>query len=252
MFEGAPFRYERASFRRLIKQVGFVTQRLLVGIGGGTASGKTTVAKRIAQDLGERAVIIDQDSYYRNLADISIEERRSFNFDHPDAFDWGLLLQHIQSLLKGQTIQKPVYSFKTSTRTSETTRVASAPLIIVEGILVLDHRPLRKLMDVRLFVDTDDDIRLSRRLIRDVEERGRKLDHILDQYFRSVRPMHHGFVLPTKRYADVIIPNEARSDVAVQMVGAGLKANLEKGKVPQGIREQETDDGFLRVATKAP
>ena len=248
----ACFSYESLGFRRVLKQVGFVTKRLLVGIGGGTASGKTTVAKRIAQDLGERAVIIDQDSYYRNLSDISLEERRTFNFDHPDAFDWNLLLEHVQALLSGDAIEKPVYSFKTSTRTTETTHVEPAPLIMVEGILVLDHQPLRRLMDVRLFVDTDDDIRLSRRLIRDVEERGRKLDHILDQYFRSVRPMHHGFVLPTKRFADVIIPNEARSDVAVQMVGAGLKANLDKGNVPQGIREQETDDGFLRVTTKGP
>ena len=223
-----------------------------MGIGGGTASGKTTVAKRIAQDLGERAVILDQDSYYKNLTDISLEERRSFNFDHPDAFDWPLLLAHTKRLLNGEAIEKPVYSFKTSTRTTEVQRVEPAPLIMVEGILVLDHQPLRRLMDIRLFVDTDDDIRLARRLIRDVEERGREVSHVLDQYFRSVRPMHHGFILPTKRFADVIIPNEARSDVAVQMVGAGLKANLDKGNVPLGIREQETDDGFLRVTTKAP
>jgi len=229
-----------------------VAKRLLVGIGGGTASGKTTVAKRIAQDLGERAVILDQDSYYKNLTDISLEERRSFNFDHPDAFDWPLLLAHTKKLLNGEAIEKPVYSFKTSTRTNEVQRVEPAQLIVVEGILVLDHQPLRRLMDIRLFVDTDDDIRLARRLIRDVEERGREVGHVLDQYFRSVRPMHHGFILPTKRFADVIIPNEARSDVAVQMVGAGLKANLDKGNVPLGIREQETDDGFLRVTTKAP
>ena len=223
-----------------------------MGVGGGTASGKTTVAQRLAQDLGERAVILDQDSYYRNLTDISLEERRTFNFDHPDAFDWSLLIEHVKSLLVGESIQKPVYSFKTSTRTEETTHVEPAPLIIVEGILVLEHQPLRRLMDVRLFVDTDDDIRLARRLIRDVEERGRKMEQVLDQYFRSVRPMHHGFIMPTIRYADVIIPNEARSDVAVQMVGAGLKANIEKGNVPKGIREQETDEGFLRVTTKAP
>lgn len=200
---------------------------LLVGIGGGTASGKTTVARKLARVLGERAVIIDQDSYYRNLADLSYDERKAFNFDHPDAFDWDLLKSQVQQLQAGQAIQKPVYSFKESLRTAETTTVQAAPLIILEGILILDNKALRKMMDVRIFVDTDDDVRLARRLSRDVKSRGRSVDDVLDQYFRTVRPMHLGFVLPTKRYADVIIPNESENEVAVQMVAAGLRAHLE-------------------------
>ena len=200
---------------------------MVVGIGGGTASGKSTVAHKLAQVLGERAVIIDQDSYYRDLSELSYDERKAFNFDHPDAFDWKLLLEHIEQLMQSKAIEKPIYSFKEHTRTEDSERVSPAPLIIVEGILVIEHAPLRQFLDVQIFVDTDDDVRLARRLVRDVNDRGRKMQDVLDQYFRTVRPMHLGFVTPTKRFADVIIPNESRNEVAIQTVAAGLKAHLE-------------------------
>jgi uridine kinase len=203
-----------------------------VGIGGGTASGKTTVADRIARVLAERAVILDQDSYYKDLSGLPKKERKRVNFDHPDAFDWDLLTAHVDALLDGSAIEKPVYSFTESVRQAETEKVVAAPLIIVEGILILENQALRERMDVRIFVDTDDDVRLARRLSRDVVSRGRTMEDVLDQYFRTVRPMHMGFVLPTKRHADVIIPNESSSDVAVQMVAAGLRAHLEGEKEP--------------------
>jgi uridine kinase len=209
-----------------------MTRSLLVGIGGGTASGKTTVANRIARVLAERAVILDQDSYYKDLSDLPKKERKRVNFDHPDAFDWDLLTAHLDALVSGQGIEKPVYSFTESARQAETERVEAASLVIVEGILILENEALRDRMDVRIFVDTDDDVRLARRLARDVAARGRTMEDVLDQYFRTVRPMHLGFVLPTKRHADVIIPNESGSDVAVQMVAAGLRAHLEEGASP--------------------
>lgn len=211
---------------------------LIVGISGGTGSGKTTVAAKLRQRLSPEVVtILDQDAYYRDLKDLSFAERRMFNFDDPDAFDWPLLLAHLDQLASGQPVAKPVYSFVESVRTDETTFVPSAPIVFIEGLHVLDHDQLRSLLSVKIYVDTDDDVRLARRIVRDTSERGRQIDDVLDQYFRSVRPMHIGYVAPQKRYADVIIPNEGRNEVAISIVASGLLAHLTRQR--QGAERLE-------------
>jgi uridine kinase len=206
-------------------------QRVLVGIAGGTGSGKTTVSRKIVAHLPpESVVVIDLDSYYLDHADVPLLERKNFNFDHPDAFDWPLVHVQVQQLLDGQCIEKPVYNFVDSVRLGATTRVPPAAIVIVEGILALHDPWLRERMTARIFVDNDADVRLGRRLIRDIHERGRSVDQVLDQYFRSVRPMHLGYVWPTRRFADLVIPNEGINDMAVAMVAAGLLAAVKGGK----------------------
>lgn len=207
---------------------------LLVGISGGTGSGKTTVASKLQSRLSPGLVtILDQDSYYRDLKDLSFAERRMFNFDDPDAFDWPLLLDHVERLATGHAVEKPIYSFLESVRTDQTITVPSAPIIFIEGLHVLDFKDLRDRLAVKFYVDTDDDVRLARRIVRDTKERGRQVEDVLDQYFRSVRPMHIGHVAPQKRYADVIIPNEGRNEVAIAIVASGLVAHLERHRAAQ-------------------
>ena len=192
---------------------------LVLGIAGGTASGKTTVARKLVERLRSRPVaFIDQDSYYKDLSDLSLEERREVNFDHPDAFDTELLVSQLEQLKKLQAVEKPVYSFTQSVREKRTVRVEPAELVVIEGILVLAIEPLRKLLDIKIFVDAEDDVRIIRRLTRDIKERGRDFDHIIQQYFRSVRPMHLGFVEPSKRHADIIIPHGGNNDIAIDMM----------------------------------
>lgn len=200
---------------------------LVLGIAGGTGSGKTTVARAIVERVGRgRIAYLDHDSYYRDLGHLPIEARRQVNFDHPDAFDTALLAEHVQQLRMGQAVEKPIYSYTDSARLPETDRVEPQPLVVVEGILVLENPHLRELMDVKIFVDTDDDIRLMRRLRRDTQERGRSVEHILGQYEATVRPMHLAFVLPSRRHADVIIPRGGRNQVAIDMVSDGLEQRL--------------------------
>lgn len=199
---------------------------ILVGIAGGTGSGKTTVVRRILQAFDQDVICLDMDSYYRDLTFLSPEERRSFNFDHPDAFDTELFISHLESLARGEAIEKPVYSFSESVRLKETITVEPAPIIIVEGILVLAAPAVRSLLDAKLFVDADDDIRFIRRLQRDVAERGRSLEGIIKQYTSTVRPMHLSFVEPSKRYADVIITRGGENEIAISMVVADIKARL--------------------------
>lgn len=223
---------------------------LVIGIAGGTASGKTTVARRIveglagahsdsepvAPDIGgllrdevrrsSSAALLDQDSYYREFADLSIEERRGINWDHPEAFDVDLLTSHIRKLKAGEAIEKPVYSFADYARAPQTVTVRPGAALVVEGILALSIEPLRKEFDVRIFVDADDDVRVIRRLMRDIKERGRDFDSVVEQYFRTVRPMHLGFVEPSKRHADIIIPHGGNNETAVQMVVSALRARL--------------------------
>jgi uridine kinase len=200
---------------------------LVLGIAGGTGSGKTTVARAIVERVGRgRIAYLDHDSYYRDLGHLPIEARRQVNFDHPDAFDTTLLAEHVQQLRLGQAVEKPIYSYTDSARLPETERVEPQPLVVVEGILVLENPHLRELMDVKIFVDTDDDIRLMRRLRRDTQERGRSVEHILGQYEATVRPMHLAFVLPSRRHADVIIPRGGRNQVAIDMVSDGLEQRL--------------------------
>lgn len=200
----------------------------LVGVAGGTASGKTSVAKKIVEALGGGAVLLDLDAYYRDLSDLPFEERRVFNFDHPDAFDFALLERQLDMLLEGRAVDKPTYSFTEHTRTAVTMRVKSAPVIVLEGILVLDRKQLRDRCQMKIYVDTDDDVRLIRRLTRDIKERGRTLDTVVEQYFKSVRPMHHGFIEPSKRFADMIIPHGGDNEVAVSMVVADLRQRLKR------------------------
>ena len=202
---------------------------LVLGIAGGTGSGKTTVARAIVERIGgERVAYFEHDSYYRDLSGFDVEARRQVNFDHPDAFETELLVEHVKTLLAGQHVEQPKYSYTESVRLPETQSVAPRPLVVVEGILVLENRALRKLMDVKIFVDTDDDIRLMRRVRRDTTERGRSLDSVLGQYEATVRPMHLAFVHPSRRHADVIIPRGGRNHVAINMVADALKRRLDR------------------------
>ena len=202
---------------------------VVLGIAGGTGSGKTTVARALVERIGPNQVAyLEHDNYYRDLSHLSVDERSQVNFDHPDSFDTELLVRHIDQLKQGQSIDKPVYSYKNHERTSDVIPVQSQPLIIVEGILVLENPQLRSLMDVKLFVDTEDDIRLMRRLRRDIAERGRSLERVLGQYEATVRPMHLTFVLPSRRYADVIVPRGGGNVVAIQMVADGIMRRMSR------------------------
>jgi uridine kinase len=202
-------------------------QPLTIGIAGGTASGKTTVARRLVEHLGTHPVaLLDQDSYYRDLADLPLEERARFNFDHPDAFDTALLVRHLVDLRAGKAVEKPVYSFTQHTRTGESVRVNPGDVVILEGILILALEPVRELLDVKVFVDSDADVRVLRRVSRDIKERGREFDGVVEQYFRTVRPMHFGFVEPSKRYADIIIPHGGLNDIAIEMVAGAVQKRL--------------------------
>jgi uridine kinase len=206
-----------------------MSSSLVVGIAGGTASGKTTVARKIHEALSpSRVVLIDQDSYYKDLKHLSLDERREVNFDHPDAFDTDLLVHHLKALKAGVPIQKPQYDFVTSIRRPELSEIAPADIILVEGILVLHIEALRRELDVRIFVDAEDDVRIIRRLTRDIKDRGRDFDHVVAQYFRHVRPMHMGFVEPSKRWADIIVPHGGNNDTAIDMLVGALRARMQR------------------------
>lgn len=204
-------------------------KRILIGIAGGTGSGKTLVAKNLFRDLGSnRVVILQQDAYYKNLSYLPFEERAKQNFDHPDAIDSELLLRHIKDLLAGRTIQQPIYDFTVHLRKNETREIGGQDIIILEGILILYNPELRNLMDIKVYVDTDADIRFIRRLMRDTKERGRSMDSVVRQYKESVRPMHLQFVEPTKRYADIIIPEGGMNFVAIDILRAKIAALLDE------------------------
>jgi uridine kinase len=202
---------------------------LVVGIAGGTASGKTTVARKIQEALSpSRLVLIDQDAYYKDLKHLTLDERREVNFDHPDAFDTDLLVHHLKTLKAGEPIKKPVYDFVTSMRRPEVVELAPCDIILIEGILVLHIEQIRKELDVRIFVDAEDDVRIIRRLTRDIKERGREFDHVVAQYFRHVRPMHMGFVEPSKRWADIIVPHGGNNETAIDMLVGALRARMQR------------------------
>lgn len=197
---------------------------ILIGITGGTGSGKSTVANEIYSSLPSTKIcMIQQDSYYKDQTNLTPEERVKTNYDHPDAFDTELLIKHLKMLLNGESIEKPVYNFSIHNRTSETEKVSPCPIIILEGLMVLVEKAVRDLLDIKIFVDTDADLRIVRRIKRDIEERGRTLDSVIDQYTTSVRPMHIEFIEPTKRYADVIIPEGGYNKVAIDIMNARLK-----------------------------
>ena len=201
---------------------------VVIGIAGGSGSGKTTVQRRVMERFGTRRIaLLDHDAYYHDLAHLAPEQRARFNFDHPDALETDLLVDHLDRLLAGQAIEKPTYSFETHRRLAETETVEPRPVILVDGILVLAEPALRVRMDVKLYVDAAPDVRLMRRIERDLHERGRSVESVLDQYRRTVRPMHLEFVEPSKRHADVIIPRGGRNEVAIDMVLARVQSLLD-------------------------
>ncbi|MDI3257388.1 MAG: uridine kinase [Kyrpidia sp.] len=200
---------------------------VLIGIAGGTGSGKSTVARAIARHIHRRNLaVVEQDAYYRDQSHLSLEERKRVNYDHPDAFDHDLLYEHVCRLLRWQAIDKPVYSFEKHTRRPETVRVEARDVIVLEGILVLDDKRLRDLMDIKIYVDTDPDVRVIRRILRDIRYRGRSIEAVIHQYLTVVRPMHLEFVEPTKRYADLIIPEGGRNQVAIDILVAKIRSMI--------------------------
>lgn len=200
---------------------------VVVGIAGGSGSGKTTVIQRILERVGwDRIAYLPHDAYYKDAAHLPPSERVHLNFDHPNSLDNALLIEHIHKLGQGQAVDVPVYDFTTYTRSHQIRRVSPSPVILVEGILVFADEALRNLMDIKIFVETDADIRFIRRLLRDINERGRSVQSVVDQYLHTVRPMHLRFVEPTKRYADIIIPEGGYNEVAVEMVIGRIEALL--------------------------
>lgn len=210
---------------------------MIIGICGGTGSGKTTIARAILDAVGaDRVVLIEQDSYYRNLADMPLDKRRQANFDHPDAIDSDMLVNHLKRLKLGQPIEMPLYDFVTHTRGDRIEIIHPKPVVLVEGILIFAVPRVLDLLDVRVFVDTPDDIRLMRRLRRDITERGRTFERTLDQYERTIRPMHFEFVEPSKRHADVIIPEGGQTDISVRFLCSLVREKLNE----EGIAEART------------
>lgn len=201
---------------------------LIIGIAGGTGSGKTTVVKKISERLHNKVVVIPQDSYYKDQSHLPIEERQELNFDHPDAIDFELLVQQLKELKEGKIIDQPVYSYITCSRSAtETVKVGPAPVIIVEGILIFTCKELRKLMDIMVNVDADDDDRLIRVISRDIMERGKSVEKVMERYQKTVKPMHLQFIAPSKRYADIIVPQGGHNKVAINILIATIGQALE-------------------------
>ena len=199
-----------------------------IGVAGGTGSGKTTVALKILEQVGlDRIAYLPHDAYYRDASNLPPAERAQLNFDHPDSLDNELLIHHLRQLQGGHAVEIPVYDFRTHSRLAETRRIEPQPAILVEGILIFADRRLRELMDMKIFVDTDADLRFIRRLQRDINERGRSPESVINQYLSTVRPMHLEFVEPSKRYADVIIPEGGFNEVAIDMVATRLRALMD-------------------------
>lgn len=207
---------------------------LIIGIAGGTGSGKTTVVRKIIERLPKgEVVVIPQDSYYKDSSDVPLEERKYINFDHPDAFDWQLLEEHIAMLKQGKAIEQPTYSYITCTRQPETIHIEPKDVIIIEGIMALCDDKLRQQIDVKIFVDADDDDRLIRVMQRDVVERGRTFEAVIERYQRILKPMHRQFIEPCKRYADIIIPEGGHNSVAINLLMKFIKQQLRESRKAQ-------------------
>ncbi len=202
---------------------------LIIGIAGGTGSGKTTVVKKLMQQLPEGGVVVlSQDSYYKDNSHIPLEERQKINFDHPNAIEWDLLISHLEQLKQGKSVEEPIYSYLTCTRDTKTKTIFAKQVIIVEGILILSNKALRELFDIKIYVNADDDDRLGRVIERDIAERGRTVKKVLDRYAKVVKPMHLQFIEPTKSYADIIIPQGGHNKVAIEVLSAIIEKYLNK------------------------
>ena len=202
---------------------------VVIGVAGGTGSGKSTLVKRLQEAFkGDDVATICHDFYYKAHPELTYEERTQLNYDHPDAFDTWLMVEHIKALKEGKAVECPTYSFVEHNRAEETLTVAPSKVIIVDGILIFENEELRNIMDIKVFVDTDADVRLARRILRDVRERGRSMESVISQYTTTVKPMHEQFVEPSKRYADVIIPEGGFNSVAVEMLIHNIRSLIEK------------------------
>lgn len=200
---------------------------LIIGIAGGTGSGKTTVVKKLIDKLpANKVVVMPQDSYYYDSGHLPIEERLEINFDHPDSIEWDLLISDIKKLKKGQSIEQPIYSYLTCTRSEETIKIEPCAVVIVEGILILTNKKLRELFDLKIFVDADADDRLMRVIQRDIVERGRTVEKVVERYSATLKPMHEQFIEPTKRYADIIVPQGGDNHIAIDLLSKFIEKNL--------------------------
>ena len=199
---------------------------IVIGIAGGTASGKSTLAKNIEREFKNEITMLSHDYYYKSHSDLTFEERKLLNYDHPDSFDTEMLTQHIKLLKQCKIIERPNYSFVTYLREDETTTVLPNKVIIVDGILIFENKELRDSMDIKIFVDADADIRFIRRLQRDIYERGRTIESVISQYLSTVKPMHEQFVEPTKKYADIIVPRGGQNKIALKMIMERIKSIL--------------------------
>ena len=205
---------------------------IVIGVAGGSGSGKTSVTRAIVESFtGHSILMLEQDYYYKDQSHLEFEQRLQTNYDHPLAFDNDLLIEHINKLLNYEAIEKPVYDYALHTRSEEVIHVEPKEVIILEGILILEDERLRNLMDMKLFVDTDADIRIIRRMLRDIKERGRTIESVIDQYVSVVRPMHNQFIEPTKRYADIIIPEGGQNYVAIDLMVTKIKTILEQNAI---------------------
>jgi uridine kinase len=218
---------------------------VIIGIAGGTGSGKTTVAHRVREVAPDKTIaIIHHDSYYHDNSHLSMEDRAKINYDHPNAFDTELLIQHLQSLRRNEPVEVPIYDYSIHSRTGETRRVEPANILFVEGILVLENQALRELMDIRLYVDVDADERVLRRLRRDISERGRSVDSVIEQYLTVVRPMHQQFVEPSKRYAHIIIPEGGHNRVAIDLIATKITDIIrERGRLSAAAAGRDREPG---------
>ena len=217
-------------FERIIQGVKPMDEVMVIGIAGGTGSGKTTITKKLMQRFGGEVSVIYHDNYYKAHHDMSYEERAKLNYDHPDSFDTDLLIQAVRDLKAGRSVLCPVYDYTIHDRSDKVIEVKPARVIIVEGILIFQSRELCRQMDIKIYVDTDADVRILRRIVRDVRDRGRSLESVVNQYLSTVKPMHEQFVEPSKRNADIIIPEGGHNQVAMEMVMERVKAHIDRFK----------------------
>jgi uridine kinase len=203
-------------------------ETLIIGIAGGTGSGKTTLTRRLMSRFGGDVSVVYHDNYYKRHDELTYDQRAALNYDHPDAFDTGLMIEHLTSLRSGESVQCPVYDYTVHNRSEETVEIRPTKVIIVEGILIFENPDLRDLMDIKIFVDTDADVRILRRILRDVKERGRSLDSVVEQYLTTVKPMHEQFVQPSRQYADIVIPEGGHNLVALELLVERIRYHIDK------------------------